>query len=394
MIIDPGVPARELLLGPDAAQMLDVAMSEVGGTCSSARAGQVRYVPGSSITVQFTCDVRWSTGAETNETIVAMSGLETPTETPLLEVDGVPISVWRYPHDPFLPGLPAATDPNSVRGLLEKLGAPAAEVTLRRRAYRPGRRAVVEATSTDARIFLKIVRPSRVARLQQLHQAMSGEIPVPHSHGWSEDLGLVAIQAMPGTTLRKAIAAGASAVPDGLQLAALLDGLPDLGEASREIGGPASKVANHVTLLSTVLPALAYRLEHAAERIRVEPQASSPVHGDFHASQVITSGGAVVGLIDVDTAGRGARADDLATMLGQISTLSLGAGPAFNEYGEGLIGAFDRLADPTDLRVRTAAAVLGFATGPFRVQQTAWETETERRLALAERWLESAEKVR
>lgn len=383
-----------MLLGSDAAQMLDAAMSEVGGTCSSARATQVRYVPGSSITVQFACDLSWTDGSKTKEAIVAMSGLESPSETPVLEVDGVPISVWRYPNDPFLPGLPSAADPNSVRGLLERLGAPAEEVKLRRRAYRPGRRAVLEATSPDARIFIKIVRPSRVARLQQLHQAMAGRVPVPHSHGWSEDLGLIAIQAMPGTTLRRAIAGGEPAVPDGRQLAALLDGVPDLGGASREVGGPAERVANHVTLLSMVLPSLADRVEYAADRMQVEPQPSSPVHGDFHASQVITSGGSVVGLIDVDTAGRGARADDFATMLGQISTLSLGSRSAFSRYGEGLIGYFDRLVDPADLRVRTAAAVLGFATGPFRVQQTAWEAETERRLALAESWLESAENVR
>lgn len=390
MIIDPGVPARDLLLGSEAAQVLNLVTNEVGGSCTSARATQVRYVPGSSITVQYTCAVAWDGQPEKIETMVAVSGIEPPGETPMLEVEGTPISIWRYPNDPFLPGLPAATDPDSVRTLLEKLGAPATAPKLRRRAYRPGRRAVIEAVSPASRVFLKIVRPSRVARLQALHTSMAGHVPVPHSHGWSEELGLVAIQAMPGTTLRKAVAGGESALPRGLQLSALLDALPDPGASARKVGGPTAGVAAHVRLLEAVVPDLAGRLSSVAERIDVDSQPAVPVHGDFHSAQVITSAGAVVGLIDVDTAGLGSRADDLATMLGQISTLSLGSGKAFDRYGGDLIRDFDRLVDPRDLRARTAAAVLGFATGPFRVQQADWEFETGRRLALAEKWLESA----
>ena len=52
-----------------------------------------------------------------------------------------------------------------------------------------------------------------------------------------------------------------------------------------------------------------------------------------------------------------------------------------------MIGAFDRLIDPSELRLRVAAAVLGFATGPFRVQHKNWRLETERRVSLAERWI-------
>ena len=82
MIIDPEVPARDLLLGSEAAQMLNLVTSEVGGTCTSARAAQVRYVPGSSITVQYTCSVAWNGDAETKETMVAVSGIEPPGDTP------------------------------------------------------------------------------------------------------------------------------------------------------------------------------------------------------------------------------------------------------------------------------------------------------------------------
>jgi hypothetical protein len=118
-----------------------------------------------------------------------------------------------------------------------------------------------------------------------------------------------------------------------------------------------------------------------------------PVHGDFHSSQILTNGSEIVGLVDVDTYGAGERIDDLASLLGHLTTLSLTsrARRDIDRYGTELIAAFDGEADPVELRLRTAAVVFGLATGPFRVQLRRWEGETEDRLALAERWVRSAE---
>ncbi len=49
--------------------------------------------------------------------------------------------------------------------------------------------------------------------------------------------------------------------------------------------------------------------------------------------------------------------------------------------------------DPADLRYRVAAVVLSLATGPYRVQEPAWEQATRDRLDLAEQWLVSARAV-
>src|SRR5690606_8732082 len=67
-----------------------------------------------------------------------------PDSAFVLERDGAQIAVWRFPNDPFLPGLPSAADPGRVRELLDQLQAPAGEVFVHTRAYRPSRRAVVE----------------------------------------------------------------------------------------------------------------------------------------------------------------------------------------------------------------------------------------------------------
>lgn len=389
LIPDPAVPARDLLLGPRSVEIFNEAFAAIGASCGDSRPTQVRYRPGSYATVAYRAGVQWRDGSETTETLVAHTGEVDGADH--VSVDGSTVAVWRYPNDPLLPGLRSAADVHSVQSLLQSLNAPSAEISLRRRAYRPRRRAVIEASTPDSRIFLKVVRPSKVSEIQQTHHAAAGKVPVPYSHGWDADLGLVVIQALPGETLRNGVHRDSNSQPGGPALIELLDRLAGVTGVDRKVPGPLARVEHHVRLLTAVMPSLRSRLDDLAGRLAVEDKAPVVVHGDFHTSQVITSGGAIVGVIDLDTLGVGQRADDLAGMLGQLSTLA-GASDAdpFRRYGERLIRHFDQRTDPHGLRVRTAAAVLGFATGPFRVLQENWKEETERRIGLAERWADSA----
>lgn len=389
LIPDAAIPARDILLGPRSVDILDEAFSPLAAACVEARPVQVRYRPRTYVTVEYRATVRWSNGSETNETLVAHTGKV--EKAVLLLVDGSTVAVWRYPHDPLLPGLSAATDVQSVGSILQSLDAPSAGVSLRRRAYRPRRRAVIEASTPESRIFLKVVRPSKVAQIQQAHHAAAGRVPVPYSHGWDDELGVVAIQALPGDTLRNGVRRDPRSQPGGPALIDLLDRLVDVEGVTRRVDGPIARIEDHVEVLSAVMPSLRSRLTELADRLAVEDSTPVVVHGDFHASQVITSAGAIVGVIDVDTLGLGQRADDLANMVGQLSTLAgSGADDPFRLYGESLVRHFDQQTNPRDLRIRTAAVVLGFATGPFRVLQDGWRTETERRIGLAERWADSA----
>ena len=390
MIDDPQVPVRDLLLGPDAVEVLSLAVAQNGGVCTAAKPRQVRYIPGSSITVQYDAKVRWGDEAEASETLVVRSGRHLPAEAVRLDIDGTDTSVWRYSNDPYLPGLAAAADKDAVLNILGQLGVNAGEVKLRRRAYRAGRRAVIEAVSPQTRLFIKVVRPSRVQRLQEIHQSVAGELPVPHSFGWDADLGIVVIEALPGETLRKAIASSEYELPGGSELVGLLDRMSSIEGLDRRVAGPVERLRDHIRLLSAVLPHTTERLYRLVEEIAVPPEPEVAVHGDFHASQVITDHGKLVGLIDLDTMGRGERSNDLATMIGQISTLAL-RDETYRKYGVTLINYFDQMVDPVGLRYRTAAVVVGFATGPFRVQMPDWETEAEKRIALAERWMDAAQ---
>jgi Ser/Thr protein kinase RdoA (MazF antagonist) len=393
---DPSVPAVQVLMGPEAGELLGAILAQAGGRVRSHAISQVRYVPGTSITVQYRVDVLWGSGRPTREMMVATSGIEVPAGTPVFSADGVEIAAWRFPNDPFLPGLPVAADPARSSTLLAQLGAPTETTGVRTRAYRAGRRGVIELSTPEVTVFIKVVRPERAAALQRTHKVLSDHVPVPHSFGWSEEHGIVALQALPGRTLRKSLEARSSRLPSPAALIDLLDRFPPPDAGSVAVAGPRRRVTEHGRLIAAVCPELAPRVDAIVDRLHTgaEPGAD-PVHGDFHASQILTSGADVVGLVDVDTAGTGERIDDLASLLGQLATLgqTSSAKRDIDRYGAGLIGAYDRLVDPVELRLRTAAAVFGLATGPFRVQLPKWRADTERRVALAERWIRSADEV-
>jgi Ser/Thr protein kinase RdoA (MazF antagonist) len=110
------------------------------------------------------------------------------------------------------------------------------------------------------------------------------------------------------------------------------------------------------------------------------------VHGDFYDGQLLCSERRITGLVDVDTAGPGHRIDEWATLLAHLSVLALHGTAAARRYGARVLAHAEARFARSELRPRVAAAVLGLATGPFRVQQTGWGQHTRARLQLAEQW--------
>lgn len=393
---DEAVPAVPILLGPEAVDVLGAVVGPQGGTLKSIGINQIRYVPGRSILVRYKADVAWKDGRSSRESLVASAGIDVPDDVPVLAAGDVEVALWAYPNDPFLPGLPIAADPQRTRRLLSQLGVETRKTRLRLRSYRPTRRAVIEVTTPQARIYLKVVRPDRVADLQQKHTALAGALPVPHSHGWNADLGLVALQSLPGKPLRKAMESGSRRLPAAQQFISLLDSFPEAMPVSDRVTGPDERTEFYARLLKVVTPELTQRIDAIVEQTKIDDSAERvPVHGDFHSSQLLTRGTDIVGLIDVDTAGVGERRNDLAVLLAHMSSVALttSARRRIDRYGAELIKEFDARVDPVALRRKVAAAVFGLATGPFRVGLARWPAQTERRIALVEQWIESAHAV-
>jgi hypothetical protein len=212
--------------------------------------------------------------------------------------------------DPGLPGLATACDPAAVSALLSSFGVPRAPVRLRMRAYRPRRRAVIEAWTAGARVFLKVLRPGQVADLHRRHRLLyEAGVPVPRSLGWSDD-GLLLLQALAGTGLRERLRNGGEQVPSGADLLTLLDRLPPaVAELPRRTAW-AENAAHYAGVLGAALPAEATRARQLAGRVTAAlselPPGREATHGDLYESQVLLDGRRVSGLLDVDTAGRGA----------------------------------------------------------------------------------------
>ena len=142
-------------------------------------------------------------------------------------------------------------------------------------------------------------------------------------------------------------------------------------------------MGHYARMVSATLPELADELSWLTNQITSGlsqyPLGNEPTHGDFHEGQLRVAGGRVVGMLDVDTIGPGRRADDLACLIGHLSTIQ-----RMNRDQEAKVRdilarwvpVFDQRVDPVELRLRAAAVVISLATGPYRGQDIDWRQQT------------------
>ena len=390
-----------MLLGAGAREVVGAAVRAAGGELATLQRREVLYRPGRRAGVRYAATVRWAGGPAVPETLVAIVDVDgPPAGTLVVSAGDLAVGLLRYPEDPALPGLRSAV---SAPAVAARLGVRSEDVTLDVRTYRPGRRAVVQVRvgergegAAGFERYLKIVPPDELAPLIGRLAALDGHVPVPQVVAtWPED-GIVVLAALDGQTVREVLLTGDRAavdrLPDGDALVDLLDRLPaPAGSTGSVSHGPLARAAAHAALLSTVMPGERERLEVLIGRLG-GPAGTGPVvttHGDLHEAQLLVEGSRVVGVLDVDGAGPGRRVHDLATLLGHLVALG-DAVPhrraTIDRWRGRLQPAFDRAVDPVELRRTTSAALVGLATGPFRVQAPAWRRQVRRRIGSAETW--------
>jgi aminoglycoside phosphotransferase len=380
------LPAVATLLGPAPERALDAAVAERGGRVESARPRFVNYRPGRRIAVRYRAEVSWPGGRTSTRTLVARASAAQPE----------PVA-WLWPDDPRLPGARPATDADFVRSLIEPDEVPPGPLELSYRSYWPGRRAVLQATDRrrgDRVLFVKVVRPGEVARLHGLHTGLRADLPVARCLGWSEELGILVLEALPGRTISSCLADAAATPPPPGELLGILH---QLGERSDLADGTprrttGAKIASHARLLRHLLPDEADALARFVTLYGDErPQPVATVHGDFHEEQVLTRDGHVSGLLDVDDVGPGQLVDDLALLVGRVrarARFGKRGRERAHAYERELLAAFGAVVDPHELRRRAAGALLGRATAPFRVQSPGWRETARERIRVAQRELE------
>jgi aminoglycoside phosphotransferase (APT) family kinase protein len=406
---DTDLPEARHLFGGRARELLSVAIEGAGGRLRRLTSEQALYRPGHDLVVRYEALVDWGDGRPVGETLIAGAAVNgAPAGTMVLQADDLEVAVWRYPFDPDLPGLAKAVTPSQAAELVGDIvgntGIGSDHVGLEVRTFRPRRRAAVEATGPAGRAFLKVVRPSEVAGLVAAHNALAAAgLPVPGVLRVEPDLGIVVISAVEGDTLRAALANrnldGAAA-----ELAGMLDrlGRVEWPDAPAATPGPLVHAPGHALLLEQVVPSERDRLHRLLDRIGPAPsdsqeQPAGIVHGDLHEAQVLMApDGAISGLIDLDDAGRGNRADDVANLSAHLLSFALGRTAPVRRRVDTLVSELARAqaqhTSPVELERRIGAAMVAMATGPFRARQSGWRKATAARLALAEQRLDAHER--
>lgn len=307
--------------------------------------------------------------------------------------DGTPVAGFRPADDPRLPGLAVALDPARLGDLLGR-----GVVGVRRRRYRPLARAVVEAQLADGgRVWVKVLRPARLAEVAQVHQRVAAVAAGPAVLATDEERGLLVLDDLAGTPLRELVRGDAHLLPPPVALLRLSDDLAGaVVERRAPRTAPLEAIDAHVRRLRRIVPdravdvaALGAAILRAGAAAPAQPTVT--VHGDLHAAQVLAADGAITGVLDLDDVGRGTQADDLGRFVGHLAcTVAVPRG----EPGRAWAGAVEaavlaRVPAPV-LAPRVAAVVLGLATGPHRVHRAGWRQRTLDRLDLARRWLAAA----
>jgi hypothetical protein len=388
------------VLTDDAGGLLDCAVTVMGGALDEWSVTQVDHRPGRSTTVAYRASVEWPGGRRTEAFGARLSSDSRPTDDDsgvLRLSDGDhEVLLWRFPADPALPALAAVCDREAVADLLRGVGVPPTDVRVRVVGYRPGRRAVVEITTPLTRLYVKVVRPRRAAGIhRRLVLTRAAGLPTPRSLGWSDD-GAIVLQALPGLGLRDGLQESGTQACRPAELTELLDRLPaEICELPRRAAWSES-AAHYAGVIASVVPPLRARAEAVAAEVTSSLDGGDgvdAVHGDFYEGQLLASDGRISGLLDVDTAGPGHRADDLACLLAHLSVLVIMAPSASDGVRAALAGWiqwFDHQVDPRQLRLRAAGVTLSLANGPYRAQDPGWSDAVRGRVALAEQWLAAA----
>src|SRR4051794_31511874 len=298
---DTALPAADILLGEGAVTALQPAVAPEGGTVREVLARQVDYLPGERFVASYEARVDWPDGPQPEILgVAAFAGGETRGER-TTEIAGLSADVWRYPDDPYLPGLRDAIGSSFMVPLLQQLGVPSGSVAAVR-GYSPRSRAVVEvlappqggklvfrpgqgfgAPEPVTTMFIKIVRPDRVERLVAAHEALADVIPVARLLHVDAERGLLVTTPLPGVPLWNCIVEGADRPLAPEELVAVLDRIRDVGLAAQARMPSTESVRLNMRTLAALLPEQADALARFDELLgRSAPQPEITVHGDFH----------------------------------------------------------------------------------------------------------------
>src|SRR5690625_951921 len=108
----------------DAMALLQPVVAAAGGTLRTARLTQIRSDRAGRLFGRYSTTVCWNDGVERTETFGSVSHEgELPDGLAIIGTDdGAQAGIWRYPNDPFLPGLAHVAAPGAAARMLAEMG--------------------------------------------------------------------------------------------------------------------------------------------------------------------------------------------------------------------------------------------------------------------------------
>lgn len=379
LLLDPGVVAGRLprILGVDASSELDA--------CSLVR---VKYRVGESLRAVYRVEVAGSEHLVTArlfpgerswtayERALAQGPVARPG--PLRPVGHDPdlgAVWWTFPRDRKLGDLGWLTTPDDHLGREMRLPEWRRTEVVQ---YVPERSVTVRALDDRgaalayAKGYGPVSAPPSVAARRQRQVAdelrRTGErVSAPHPLAWSDQRGLLLMEAMPGRPWSALANEQLARALGGLGLAVALlhgsapaGGLPAFGRLHPD------RVQHCADIIGRARPDVARRTEALAARLRSTIPESEPrvvLHGDCHPGNALVDGDAVA-LIDLDQMGLGPAAADLGSLVARLRYAAtvdeLGAQEAAELEARFLSGYAERRPLPaaSSLAWHTAAALL------------------------------------
>jgi hypothetical protein len=304
--------------------------------------------------------------------------------------------LFRYPDDPYLPGLSAASDGLEAHCLVNQhLGLRPQRVHVQPAVYRPGSRAVLRHRlyhnhGVKATLFARVLPPERLAAfLAAGAAATSTPFATPRLVGYWQEGGVAWMSGVPGPTLRSAIRRGSPPRPRLIieKLQGLWETPPGDGPALDLPGGFdwSLKVLGQVTQgtsSSALVESIAGRLQQFVAGWRP----SCTAHNDFYDDQLIVTESGQLAVVDFEEIGLGDPMLDVGNLMAHLSWIErFGPDPKFGAYRRGVLDeALGTLGWSRDeLALREGFALFRLAANPVRTLRPAWPEEMRLVLELA-----------
>lgn len=282
------------------------------------------------------------------------------------------VRLWRFPNDPYLPGLSLVAVKPALLTLLKKL-EPRFEVqNVTNVTYRPGKRAVFRITTNLGEFFAKVTTKRNAARILEIQKVIQTSICTAELIGMANDDVLI-FRELPGDDFLgsdlspRDIVSGIHRFHDSLQHLSI-----DF-EAKRKV---ISNSEWYVQILKSRYDAEALGVIEksigAALHFPVDSEKQF-IHGDFHLGQLKFHTKSDFGVLDFDNAGLGFLAEDQSALLAScffgmvINQGNIGC-QKYAEFLHVWLSSLQGQGDLTLLRQLTARHIVAFlASFPSQV---------------------------